>query len=174
MMRRLLKKTPLFIVNYRRKPPYVLLECWSKKQNKKQDKKKNRKMMVFLLNGFGSCWSNLRTLYLIHTLQKLFLFFSVFVTTYQIQALEKVIHTLWHAIIQWCCCFWLHISYPFAHCMRCGLLFLTPHSNSLFEFHSLDQEGKGGYRHPRREFMGDSDFGQARCADFENQCYTGN
>ena len=101
-------------------------------------------------------------------------FFSVFVTTYQIQALEKVIHTLWHAIIQWCCCFWLHISYPFAHCMRCGLLFLTPHSNSLFEFHSLDQEGKGGYRHPRREFMGDSDFGQARCADFENQCYTGN
>ena len=38
----------------------------------------------------------------------------------------------------------------------------------------IDQEGKGGYRHPRREFMRVSDFGQVRCADFENQCYTGN
>ena len=34
--------------------------------------------------------------------------------------------------------------------------------------------GEGGYRHPRREFIGDSDFGQVRCVDFENRCYTEN
>ena len=35
------------------------------------------------------------------------------------------------------------------------------------------QEEKGGYRHPKREFMTVRDFDQLGGADFKNRCYTG-